>query len=83
MANQGRRVVWCAGCGMFIPSPSPYSGICARCGSPIKELKCIRCGHVWKLKDPEHLLRKGPKCCSPYAMYTRVRNGTRRKEEKE
>ncbi len=74
MAKQGQRVVWCEPCDMWFKAPAPYTGVCPRCGSPVKVFKCTRCGHEWKPRRPMRIPGSCPKCCSPYAFYTRTKD---------
>lgn len=82
MAKQGRRVVWCESCGIWFTA-DVYDGTCHRCGLPVTMFRCIRCGHRWKPRDTGHIPVSCPKCCSPYAFYTRVRDAGKKKDGEE
>ena len=69
-SKQGHRLIWCVVCDRYMRIPptdaeKEFRWQCDRCGSPIKRMRCTRCGYMWTPVG-EKLPQSCPKCHSPY-----------------
>lgn len=75
----GQRVMWCPACNDWFKSPPKgddpkgrdFDWTCPRCHTPIRKLKCTRCGYIWT-PTGDRLPTACAKCKTPYWNRTRV-----------
>ena len=73
--RKGREIYWCPTCDRWFyaarDSMGRYTWTCTRCGAPVRQLRCARCGYKWysnKAEPPQVCTS----CKSPYYNRERI-----------